>query len=142
MKKHFLFLSLLFSLALLSTSCKNENGDSSLFPDESVPPVIATNSTTENFSYSITAVRYTKQEVYNLQIVSDTIKYSFATTSLTGGQMEVIIELKDGTKLITRTISGVIASNDNKKIKSPLSKVTLNYSNFTGQFAMSINNVL
>lgn len=129
---------LLLSIVLFS-SCKNEEGESLLLP-EVTPPVIATNSTTESFSYTIVAKNYTKQEVYNLQIISDTVKVSFATTSLTSGNMEVAVELKDGTKLISRTLAGVLAVTDYKKARSPLSKVTFNYTNFTGQFAFSLNN--
>lgn len=141
MKKNFaLACVVLISVALFS-SCKNEEGDSLLLP-EITPPVIALNTTTENFSYSIVAKNYTKQEVYNLQVVSDSIRISYATSSITSGQMEILVELKDGTKLVSRNLSGILAANDYKKIKSPLSKVTLNYSNFTGQFALSLNNVI
>ena len=134
-----LFSVIVIGIFVLS-SCKNEDGSLLLFPDESVPPVIATSSNTESFSYSIVGTKYTKQEVYDLKVVSDTIKYSFAATSFTSGQMELIVELKDGTKMVSRILSGVIAATDYRKIKSPLSKVTFNYSNFTGQFSFSINN--
>lgn len=134
-----LFSFIVIGMFVLS-SCKNEDGSLLLFPDESVPPVIATSSNTESFSYSIVGTKYTKQEVYDLKVVSDTVKYSFATTSLTSGQMEVIVELKNGSKMISRSISGIIAAADYKKLNSPLSKVTFNYSNFTGQFSFTINN--
>ena len=130
----------LISVALFS-SCKNDEGDLLLLPEET-PPVIALNTTTESFSYSIVAKKYTKQEVYNLQVVSDSIRISYATSSITSGQMEILVELKDGTKVVSRNLSGILAANDYKKIKSPLSKVTLNYSNFTGQFALSLNNII
>lgn len=139
MKKSFALISVLFLAIVFFSSCKNEDSNPFSLP-EVTAPVIATNSTTENFSYSIVAKNYTKQEVYNIQVVSDSIKVSYATNSVTGGQMEVLVELKDGTKLVSRNLSGVLAANDYKKIKSPLSKVTLNYSNFTGQFALSLNN--
>ncbi|RJQ57473.1 MAG: hypothetical protein C4517_17465 [Stygiobacter sp.] len=139
MKKSFALVSVLFLAIVFFSSCKNEDSNPFSLP-EVTAPVIATNSTTENFNYSIVAKNYTKQEVYNIQVVSDSIKISYATNSVTSGQMEVLVELKDGTKLVSRNISGVLAANDYKKIKSPLSKVTLNYSNFTGQFALSLNN--
>ncbi|MDP2038529.1 MAG: hypothetical protein Q8S39_06355 [Ignavibacteria bacterium] len=138
MKKSLGLIFVVFLSAIMFSSCKNEEGDSLLLPEET-PPVIALNTTTESFSYSIVAVKYTKQEVYNLQVVSDSIRISYATNSITSGQMEILVELKDGTKLVTRNLSGVLAANDYKKIKSLLSKVTLNYSNFTGQFALSLN---
>ena len=141
MKKSFaLTCVVLISVALFS-SCKNEEGESLLLPEVTIP-VIALNNSTEAFSYSIAAKNYTKQEVYNLQVVSDSIRISYATSSITSGQMEILVELKDGTKLVSRNLSGVLAANDYKKIKSPLSKVTLNYSNFTGQFALSLNNII
>lgn len=139
MKKSFALIFVLFLATVFFSSCKNEDSNPFSLP-EVTAPVIATNSTTENFNYSIVAKNYTKQEVYNIQVVSDSIKVSYATNSVTSGQMEVLVELKDGTKLVSRNISGVLAANDYKKIKSPLSKVTLNYSNFTGQFALSLNN--
>lgn len=139
MKKSFALISVLFLAIVFFSSCKNEDSNPFSLP-EVTAPVIAINSTTENFSYSIVAKNYTKQEVYNIQVVSDSIKVLYATNSVTSGQMEVLVELKDGTKLVSRNISGVLAANDYKKIKSPLSKVTLNYSNFTGQFALSLNN--
>jgi hypothetical protein len=132
-------ITVIFLSVGLFCSC-NKEGETLLDLEETIPPVIATNSTTESFSYSIVGTSYTKQEVYNLQVVSDSIRISLATSSLTSGQVEVSIELKDGTKLVSRTLAGVIAVNDYKKIKSPLSKVTLGYSNFTGQFALSLNN--
>ena len=141
MKKNFaLMCAAFFSLVMLS-SCKKEDGDMLLLPEET-PPVIALNTTAESFSYSIAAKNYTKQEVYNLQVAADSIRISYATSSITNGQMEVLVELKDGTKLVSRNLSGVLAANDYKKIKSPLSKVTLTYSNFTGQFALSLNTAL
>lgn len=141
MKKSFVILSVVLLSVVMFSSCKKEEDDLFLLPEET-PPVIAINTTTENFSYSIVAKNYTKQEVYNLQVVSDSLRISYATNSVTSGQMEVLVELKDGTKLVTRNLSGVLAANDYKKIKSPLSKVTLNYSNFTGQFALSLNTAL
>lgn len=141
MKKSLGLIFVVFLSAIMFSSCKNEEGESLLLPEET-PPVIALNTTTESFSYSIVAKNYTKQEVYNLQVVSDSIRISYATSSITSGQMEIIVELKDGTKLVSRNLSGILAANDYKKIKSPLSKVTLNYSNFTGQFALSLNNII
>ena len=139
MKKYWSLISVvLFSICLFS-SC-NKEGDTVLDLEEPIPPVIATNSTVESFSYSIVAKNYTKKDVYNLQISSDSIKISFATASLTSGTIDILIELQDGTKLVSRNIAGVLAVNDYKKIKSPLSKVTLNYSSFTGQLALSLNN--
>lgn len=141
MKKNFALTCVVLISIVLFSSCKNEEGDLLLLPEDT-PPVIALNTTTESFSYSIVAKNYTKQEVYNIQVVSDSIRISYATSSITSGQMEILVELKDGTKLVSRNLSGILAANDYKKIKSPLSKVTFNYSNFTGQFALSLNNVI
>lgn len=141
MKKNIALACVVLICVALFISCKSEEGDSLLLP-ETTPPVIALNTSTENFSYSIVAKNYTKQEVYNIQVVSDSIRISYATSSITSGQMEILVELKDGTKLVSRNLSGILAANDYKKIKSPLSKVTLNYSNFTGQFALSLNNII
>jgi len=141
MKNKIMFLCfVVFTIALL-TSCKKENVLDSL-EDNSIPPVITTHSNSESFKYTIVGTRYTKQEVYELKVVSDTVRYSIAATAITKGQMEVIVELKDGSKLITRTISGILAAADYRKLKSPLAKVIFNYSDFTGQFSFSINNVL
>lgn len=139
MKKYLRLVAVVLISVSLFSSC-NKEGETVLDLEETIPPVIATNSTAESFSYSIVAKNYTKKDVYNLQVVSDSIKISFATASLTSGTIDILIELKDGTKLVSRNVAGVLAVNDYKKIKSPLSKVTLNYSSFTGQFALSLNN--
>lgn len=139
MKKYLRLVAVVLISVSLFSSC-NKEGETVLDLEETTPPVIATNSTAESFSYSIVAKNYTKKDVYNLQVVSDSIKISFATASLTSGTIDILIELKDGTKLVSRNVAGVLAVNDYKKIKSPLSKVTLNYSSFTGQFALSLNN--
>jgi hypothetical protein len=139
MKKYLRLVAVVLISVSLFGSC-NKEGETVLDLEETIPPVIATNSTAESFSYSIVAKNYTKKDVYNLLVVSDSIKISFATASLTSGTIDILIELKDGTKLVSRNVAGVLAVNDYKKIKSPLSKVTLNYSSFTGQFALSLNN--
>lgn len=139
MKKYWSLISVVLFSVSLFCSC-NKEGETVLDLEETLPPVIATNTTAESFSYSIVAKNYTKKDVYTLQVVSDSIKISFATASLTSGTIDILIELKDGTKLVSRNVAGVLAVNDYKKIKSPLSKVTLNYSSFTGQFALSLNN--
>lgn len=139
MKKYLRLVAVVLISVSLFSSC-NKEGETVLDLEETIPPVIATNTTAESFSYSIVAKNYTKKDVYNLQVVSDSIKISFATASLTSGTIDILIELKDGTKLVSRNVAGVLAVNDYKKIKSPLSKVTLNYSSFTGQFALSLNN--
>ncbi|MFA7419404.1 MAG: hypothetical protein WCZ90_06920 [Melioribacteraceae bacterium] len=139
MKKYLGLITVILLSVCLFSSC-NKEGETLLDLEETTPPVIATNSTAESFSCSVVAKNYTKKDVYNLQVVSDSIKISFATASLASGTIDILIELKDGTKLVSRNIAGVLAVNDYKKINSPLSKVTLNYSSFTGQFAFSLNN--
>ncbi len=138
MKKYLGLISVILLSICLFSSC-NKEGETVLDLEETIPPVVATNSTVESFSYSIVAKNYTKKDVYNLQVVSDSIKISFAAASLTSGSIDILVELKDGTKLVSRYVAGVLAVNDYKKINSPLSKVTLNYSTFTGQFALSLN---
>jgi hypothetical protein len=138
MKKMFVLFGFVFIILVAISSCKNEDG-TGLLLDDSIPPVITTLSTSESFKYTIDGTKYTKQEVYELKVTADTIRYSFATASIKSGQMELIVELKDGSKLISRSLSGVIAVTDYRKIKSPLSKVIFNYSDFTGQFSFNIN---
>ncbi len=138
MKRMFVLFGFVFIILVAISSCKNEDG-TGLLLDNSIPPVITTLSTSESFKYTIVGTKYTKQEVYELKVTADTIRYSFATASIKSGQMELIVELKDGSKLISRSLSGVIAVTDYRKIKSPLSKVIFNYSDFTGQFSFNIN---
>lgn len=138
MKRMFVIFVIALITLTVFTSCKKNDG-TGLLLDDSIPPVITSFSTSESFKYTIVGTKYTKQEVYELKVVSDTIRYSFATASIQSGQMELIVELKDGSKLISRSLSGVITATDYRKIKSPLSKVTFNYSDFTGQFSFNIN---
>ncbi|KAF0152291.1 MAG: hypothetical protein FD143_1213 [Ignavibacteria bacterium] len=138
MKRINVYFGLVLFAAIMFSSCKNDNADG-IITDESIPPVITTFSTANTFKYNIVAVKYTKQEVYELKVTADSIRYSLSAASIKSGQMEVIVELKDGSKLLSRNISGVTSAADYRKVKSPLSKITLNYSNYTGEFTFNLN---
>ncbi len=139
MKRICVYIGFIVFASLVFSSCKSDDGNL-LITDNTIPPVITSYSTTNTFKYTIVAVNYTKQEVYELKVAADSIRYSLAAVSIKSGQMEVIVELKDGSKIISRTISGVVTAADNRKINSPLSKITFNYANFTGEFSFSVNN--
>ncbi|MCX7875252.1 MAG: hypothetical protein N2321_03675 [Melioribacteraceae bacterium] len=136
MNSYFKLVSILF-LFVVITSCKKIE-DSLSIPEEIYNNTPAVSITNENFSYAIKAKYFTKDENYNLNFTSDSVKVSVAASNLTAGSVKVEITLKDGSKPFYRNLLTNYALSEQFKVKSEISKVNITFTNFTGDFAFNM----
>ncbi len=136
MKTFIKSLIILFVIVLLSSCKKNE--DSLVIPEENFNNTPSVSISNENFSYSIKANKFTKDESYSLTFTTDSVKVSLAVSNLTSGSAKVEVILKDGTKPFYRLLFTNYALTEQFKVKNDFSKINIVFTNFTGEFAFKM----
>lgn len=118
-------------------SCK-KNEDELVLPTEIINNTATVTNANDNFSYSINATKYTKDESYNLNFTSDSVKVSLAASNLTTGSVKIEIVLKDGTKPFFRNLFTNYSLSEQFKVKSDISKINISFTNYTGNLSINI----
>lgn len=135
MKKISLLLFFLFSLIIVS--CKGAV-DELVIPDIDLGNIAAVTNNSTSFSYAITAGQYSKTDSYTLNLTADSVKVTLASASHSSGTIKVEVVLKDGTIPFSRTLQTTYALSDYFKVTSPLAKINLTFSTYSGQFSANL----